>query len=95
MKTTTATTATAADLLYLRILATSWGVKNGGTVAKLTLKALHAPPCGQALFEKRAIKAQARCKRAFARLSKLAGSQTAYTLVYEAQRMSWLASFEK
>jgi len=90
---TTNTTTTAADLRYLRILALGWGIKNGGTAARLALKALACPPCGQAQFEKRAVKANARCKRAFDRLSKLAGAHTAYCLVYEAQRIAWLASF--
>ena len=87
------TVKTTSAMSFLAILAKGWGVKDGGTAAKLTLKALGNPPCGTARFSKRAMKAEARCKRAFARLSKLAGERAAYALVYEAQREAWMASF--
>jgi len=63
--------------------ARSWGIKDGGTAAKLAaIVVANPPPCGTARWEKRAVKAAAKSKRAFARLVKLAkgDEHTAYCL---------------
>ena len=63
--------------------ARSWGIKDGGTAAKLAaIVAANPPPCGTARWGKRAVAAARKSKRAFDRLTKLANGDehTAYCL---------------
>jgi hypothetical protein len=72
-------------------IAMRWGIKNGGTAAKLAAKAIWWGEADKPLTPSRYKAA----KRAHARLTRLAkgDEHTAYCLCREMQRLEWLATF--
>jgi len=85
MKTNTEITKTIASI------AQRWGIKDGGTAAKLAAKACWWGTNDNPLTPSR-YKAS---KKALARLTRLAKNDehTAYCLCRELQRLEWLATF--